>query len=203
MAPVRPCRRLGNGSNQQTPSGWTQRNAALGKRALSATQQQPPVIRLDEVEASGRTGDVLLFEGNRPELRLMQKVERSRWSHVGMLVRIPETGQLIIWESEPMGVIEDVITHQRKSGPQGVPFLSRVRSSEGDAAALGYRRLDPPLTDEHHDRLRTFVMSVYHLPFPIPNHGVSVADSLAALDRLFTAACISPRNFMPEAAMKC
>lgn len=28
---------------------------------------------------------------------------------------------------------------------------------------------------------------VYHLPFPIPNHGVSVADSLAALDRLFTA----------------
>ena len=109
---------------------------------------------------------MLLFEGNRPELRLMQRVERSRWSHVGMLVRIPETGQLIIWESEPMGVVEDVITHQRKSGPQGVPFLSRVRSSEGDAAALGYRRLDPPLTDEHHDHLRTFVMSVYHLPFP-------------------------------------
>src|SRR5690606_11524100 len=28
---------------------------------------------------------------------------------------------------------------------------------------------------------------VFHVPFPVPLHGVSVADSLAALDRLFKA----------------
>ena len=135
---------------------------------MSGPQEQAETIDLDEVEASARTGDILLFEGRRPELRLMQKVQRSRWSHVGMLIRIPETGELVVWESEPMGSVENVLTEERKSGPQGVPFRSRVLSSleEGVQAAFGYRRLEPPLTDEHHDRLRKFALSVYDLPFP-------------------------------------
>ncbi len=135
---------------------------------MTGTEESPTTIALEELEESGRTGDVLLFEGRRPEMRVMQKIQRSRWSHVGMLVRIPETGQLIVWESEPTSVVEEVLTNQRKSGPQGVPFRPRVLSSlhKGITAAFGYRRLDPPLGDEQHDLLRDFAMSVYNLPFP-------------------------------------
>ena len=135
---------------------------------ISATREPRRSIDLVELEASGQTGDVLLFEGKRPELRLVQKVGHSRWNHVAMLVRLPDTGELIIWESEPMGAVEEIVTHEHKSGPQAVPFRSRVLTSlrEGVTAAFGYRRLDPPLHDEHHERLIAFVLSVYDLPFP-------------------------------------
>ena len=39
-----------------------------------------------------QTGDILLFSGNQMQAQILKTLMRSKWDHVGMLVRYPKSG---------------------------------------------------------------------------------------------------------------
>jgi len=46
-----------------------------------------------------QTGDILLFTGTQMQAQLLRGLMRSRYDHVGMLVKYPKSGQLVLFES--------------------------------------------------------------------------------------------------------
>ena len=46
-----------------------------------------------------QTGDILLFTGTSMQSQLLRTIMRSNYDHVGLLVKYPKSGQLIMLES--------------------------------------------------------------------------------------------------------
>src|SRR5512136_1298815 len=79
-----------------------------------------------KIRDSLMTGDIVLFHGLGWDSGVVQFLEQSRWTHVGMVVRVPEIEYPLIWESFPFEFVEDVILHERKSGARLVSLDERL-----------------------------------------------------------------------------
>lgn len=75
-----------------------------------------------------QTGDIVLFHGILRESILIQAIEGSIWSHVGMVVRIPGFDYPLLWESNILVNLEDVELHEAKKGPMLVPLYDRIKT---------------------------------------------------------------------------
>lgn len=84
------------------------------------------------------TGDIVLFRGESFASRLIQRVTRSAWSHVAMVIRVPEYDFLALWESTTLSDIADLRSGEPRRGVQLVPLSERVRRYAG---AIAVRRL--------------------------------------------------------------
>lgn len=80
------------------------------------------------------TGDVVLFSGKGGISNLIKNFTRSKWSHVGMVLCIPESDMVLLWESTTLSNIADLDTHRITKGVQLVPFSQRLQRYEGTAA---------------------------------------------------------------------
>ena len=85
------------------------------------------------------TGDIVLFRGQTLFSRLIQRATRSAWSHVAMVMRLPEYDFLALWESAGLGTVPDMRSGEIARGVQLVPLSERVRSCAG---AIAVRRLE-------------------------------------------------------------
>ena len=56
-------------------------------------------ITSEELVESAQTGDILLFTGKNMQDRILRGVIGSKYDHVSMLVKYPNTGQVILFES--------------------------------------------------------------------------------------------------------
>ena len=56
-------------------------------------------IANEELLNVAQTGDIVLFTGNQMQANILRGLMRSKYDHVGMLVRYPKSGQLVLFES--------------------------------------------------------------------------------------------------------
>ena len=97
-----------------------------------------------------QTGDLLLFAGCGWTSDLVRLFTRSPWSHVAMVVRLPEHGQPLVLETTAVNESADLHQAEPKAGVVLVPLARKLAGYPG-AVALR-RRLGAPL-DERQQRL--------------------------------------------------
>jgi len=56
-------------------------------------------ITSEELVNNAQTGDILLFTGTQMSASLLRGLTGSKYDHVAMLVKYPNTGQLVLFES--------------------------------------------------------------------------------------------------------
>jgi len=104
------------------------------------------------------TGDIVLFSGKGRVSECIKWFTRSRWSHVGMIVRIDEWDEVLLWESTTLSSVADALDGTSKRGVQTVLLSERLRAYDGDVA---YRALvNPPCDEESREALRRFRLEV-------------------------------------------
>ena len=90
--------------------------------------------RYEEIRAQLRTGDVVLFSGKSFFSKLIRFGTGSAWSHVGLVLKLPEYNFLTIYESTGKGSLKDVVSGKPQRGVQLVPMNDRVYSYKGKIA---------------------------------------------------------------------
>lgn len=89
------------------------------------------------------TGDIILFSGRAALASFAQWLTRTKWSHVGMIVRC-EVG-VLLWESVALEKLEDIESGVEKKGVRLVSLSERLKRFKGEVWA---RPLEADLTPE-------------------------------------------------------
>lgn len=92
-----------------------------------------------------RTGDIVLFSGKGGISTGIKWGTLSKWSHVGMVLRLPEYDFVTVWESTTLSTTIDLDSKQPRKGVQLVPLSARVSGYDGDIAV---RRLTGVADDD-------------------------------------------------------
>jgi hypothetical protein len=116
----------------------------------------------NELRKDLKTGDIVLMGGTSIFSRAIRLLTRSKWSRVGMVMKVEEFDMLLLWESTTNGHDEDVQTKKVKRGVQLVPLSKRVRGHTGN---LAFRQLSRPLHDGEITTLNEFRHSVRDRPY--------------------------------------
>lgn len=82
----------------------------------------------DQLLPGMKTGDLILFSGKYQISKLVEKLEHSKWSHVGMVLRPDPDGEVYFFESTALVNLEDEWFHDHKTGPKVVKLLDRLQS---------------------------------------------------------------------------
>ena len=115
---------------------WT---AATSDPALLPSRPYP------QLRDQLKTGDLVLFSGRTLASRLVRGFTGSRWSHVGLVVRLPDMPQTpLLWEATRASKVHDVMDGRPFDGVQLVALDDRVVSYPGLVAV---RRLQGVHTD--------------------------------------------------------
>lgn len=85
------------------------------------------------------TGDIVLFSGSGFISRLIQMISKSKWSHVGMVIKSAEWDMLLLWESTTLSKIKDIESRKQTQGVQLVPLSERIKCYKEGCVA--FRRL--------------------------------------------------------------
>jgi len=124
-----------------------------------------------ELKAQMRTGDLVLFSGRYEESELIEKLEHSPWSHVGMTVRLPDVVPVLFWESTTLTNLADELFHDHKEGPKLVNLFERMKQYGRELkpyvpAKFAYRKLDVVRTAGMLDPLMEMFVKDHGLPNP-------------------------------------
>jgi len=92
-----------------------------------------------------KTGDVVLFSGKGAFSDIIKLGSLSKWSHVGMILNLPEYDFLTVWESTTLSDVTDLTSGIRRKGVQLVPLSSRVQKYGGNIAVRQLKGGDLPL----------------------------------------------------------
>lgn len=84
------------------------------------------------------TGDIVLFSGKGLISAGIKWSTSSRWSHVGMILKLPEYDFVTVWESTTLSSTNDLDTNSARKGVQLVPLSARISDYDG---AIAIRRL--------------------------------------------------------------
>ena len=100
---------------------------------------------LDEILGQLDTGDLVLFSGKTVVSRGIKWFTFSKWSHVGVVLNLPDWKRLLLWESLTEGYLPDVEHGEIRQGIQLVDLAERI-SQYGDGVAV--RRLALERSDQ-------------------------------------------------------
>ena len=100
-------------------------------------------IYYNEIRDELKTGDMVLFSGGGFVSRMIQMYTRSKWSHVGVVVRDDWYDQLLLWESTTLSKIKTIHGNVR----QGVAIRPLSEVVENYDGVVGVRQLKRELTD--------------------------------------------------------
>lgn len=92
-----------------------------------------------------KTGDIVLFSGKGGISTGIKWFTQSKWSHVGMVLRLPEWDVVLLWESTTLSNIADIESGRERKGVQLVPLSERIKKYKGEASI---RLLDVERTPE-------------------------------------------------------
>jgi signal transduction histidine kinase len=120
-------------------------------------------VNYDDVEFRLQTGDIVLFKGLYLD-REQQPHPSENWTHAGLIVKIPEREEPLLWESTPLESITDRILGLRKGGPQLVSLRERLLTYETDVYA--WRPLRVARSPEMTRAMFEYIYKVHRLPFP-------------------------------------
>lgn len=100
----------------------------------SAPDSNRQAVAFGSISGRLQTGDILLFSGRTVVSHAIRFFTRSRWSHIGIVVRDSGTQELFLWEATSSSAIEDVEFGHIHRGVQLVRLEDRVRSYNGVVA---------------------------------------------------------------------
>lgn len=110
-----------------------------------------------------RTGDVILYSGGKAAVSVtIKRLTASKWSHVGLVVREPDDGQPMLWESVLDEDMPDLETGQTRNGVRLVPLEPAVVAYTGVVAV---RHLDVKRTKKRLADFEAFRLSMRGVPF--------------------------------------
>ena len=104
-----------------------------------------PKIYNEQMRDKLKTGDLVLFSGKGGISAGIKWATLSRWSHVGMIVVLPEYDFVTVWESTTLSSLVDLDTKVPHKGVQLVPLSSRIDGYGGEVAV---RQLEGVSFDE-------------------------------------------------------
>ncbi len=81
-----------------------------------------------------QTGDLILFSGKSRTSAGIKWFTDSRWSHVGMVVRLEDWDIVLLWESTTLTDLRDVITGKARRGVQLVCLSDRIAGYDGEVS---------------------------------------------------------------------
>lgn len=87
-----------------------------------------------ELRSALKTGDIVFFSGKGGISAGIKWATLSRWSHVGMILILPEYDFVTLWESTTLSSLVDLDTKVPTKGVQLVPLSARVASYGGGIA---------------------------------------------------------------------
>jgi hypothetical protein len=108
------------------------------------------------------TGDVLLFNGKSTISEAIKLVTPGRFSHVGMVVNLPEYDFVCCWESTTLSSLDDLDTGEPTKGVQLVPLSSRLAGYNGEVYV---RHLAPSLSADQLMHLWEFRREMRGVPY--------------------------------------
>jgi hypothetical protein len=122
----------------------------------------------ENVRSRTQTGDLVLFHGLDLESKIIEFVEHSIWSHIGMVVRVPCLEYPLLWESTPLHYLTDPLLHKTKSGPRLVSLDDRlvVSLNKGLYNRFMVRRLEMKRSKDMLNALSDFISEVHLMTFP-------------------------------------
>jgi len=120
-------------------------------------------IKLDSLEKTIETGDLILFSGQWPVSREIESIENCPWSHIGMAIKDKDFDACVLFESTELSNLEDEIHHDRIPGPKVVNLKERIINYGKEVKPyhppkFGYMRLDCYRSMEMRDKLMTFIL---------------------------------------------
>ena len=128
------------------------------------TQGMPlmKLVNYDDLRRSLKTGDIVLFAGSNWISRLIKFGTRGRWSHIGMVIKIPDYNIVLLWESTTLSKTKDIISGKARKGVQLVPLRDRLSTYRGEVAV---RCLTGPINIEDLCKLHTMRNEVRGRPY--------------------------------------
>lgn len=135
---------------------------------MSDPESPRQAVSYEQLRPDLQTGDLVLFHGLDFESALIEFLEHSQWSHVGMVVVLPCLNYPLLWESTPLHSLTDPLLHRAKSGPRLVPLDDRLRLSLDRKLYNRFmvRHLHVSRTPDMLDALKGFIAEVHRLSFP-------------------------------------
>lgn len=106
------------------------------KKAIAKLSFNTKRVPYQKLRAQLNTGDLVLFSGTTFSSRIVQLFTFSRWSHIGVIVRLPEhDNKPLLWELTRASKLPDI--HYGASLGDGVQLVSlddKLSSYVGDVA---------------------------------------------------------------------
>lgn len=138
--------------------------------------QRPPLsrARLTDLADQFRTGDLLLFSGRSLPSDTIRLFTRSHWSHVALVVCLPEYDEPLVLEATAAGEGLDVRTGARMPGVALVPLRDKIESYCGDVAWR--QRRGAPLSEARQRMVARLVRELSHRPYK--NYVLTLARDL-------------------------
>jgi hypothetical protein len=132
------------------------------------TIHETTITPYENVRSSIQTGDIVLFHGLDLESEIIEFVELSMWSHVGIVVRMPCIEYPLLWESTPLHYLTDPLLHKTKSGPRLVSLDDRlvVSQNKGLYNRFLVRCLEVKRCKDMLNALSDFISEVHLMTFP-------------------------------------
>lgn len=109
-----------------------------------------------------QTGDIVLFSGSGLVSEAIKLFTRSKWSHVGMVVKDPVTDTVLIWESTTLSNVKDYYDRTYKQGVQVCSLSHRIEAYDGE---VGFNLLNLKLDKSQLDVLGKFRKSMKNKPY--------------------------------------
>lgn len=118
-------------------------------------------MRYDALRPVVKTGDLIFFSGRGLTSWLIKRATRSDFSHVGIVVRDPAFGVLLV-ESTTLSKMPDLWTGRRTEGVQAVYLSQRIATYQG---AVWIARGKRPLERAEEERLARVLYELRQRPY--------------------------------------
>lgn len=128
-------------------------------------------VAFDKLAPDMQTGDLVLFNGQYSGSKFIELLEGSEWSHVGMVVRLPNHEEPLLFESTSLTNLTDVMFQDKKPGPKLVVLKERLEHygdelKKFENANFAYRKLTLERTPEMMQILNELMVKLHGIPDP-------------------------------------
>lgn len=131
-------------------------------------------VSYDAIKCGLKTGDLILFHGEEMSSKIIECVEWSFWSHVGMVILPKDMGlngdEPLLWESTSSsdGIVDVILKEPKASGAMLVPLSERIQVdvSKKYDTHFKVKYLNQALDASLIEILKQFVLKMHHRTFP-------------------------------------
>ena len=88
-------------------------------------------VSYSEIRNELNTGDIILYSGSSVASKLIQWASGSRWSHIGLVIKLEEYDLLTVWEATPASNVKDIFSNTIRKGVQLLPLSERIHAYDG------------------------------------------------------------------------